>query len=388
MKALSGITVIDLTEGMSGPYCSMMMADLGAEVIKVEPLGGDIIRNTAPVVQGGNPVFTAYNRNKKSIALDIKKPEGMALVKKLLEKADLLLDSYQPGVMEELGLDYDTLKAEYPRLVCVSLTGYGKEGPYRDRPVYEGTLQAECGMTQSLINDSNGTPYYVGGNITQYASAYVCFTASLAALHQVKNTGCGQKVDVNMYSTLLTMFSLAINDYLFNGVEKPIDGNAPEGFVRSKDGWLRISFGDQPMWERAVKLIDDPIMHEEQYNTAEGREPARKLLLSRVEAWTLQRTSAEAVKAFEEAGLPGGIVRTTKDLRVDPHLVARNHVVEIDVDGIGKLPYFASPFRIRSTPIEYNRAPALGEHSDEILEKLASLSQEEIAVLKKNGVVA
>lgn len=388
MKALSGITVIDFTQGIAGPLCTMMMADLGADVIKIEPACGDIVRQTSPKVNGGDPVFTAYNRNKKSLVLDIESADGTAVVKKLLAKADLLVDSFQPGTMEKLGLDYYSLKDNFPRLVCVSLTGYGSEGPYRDRPVYEGTLQAECGMSQSLINDSNGTPYYVGGNITQYASSYFCFTAALGALHQARNTGLGQKVDTSMYASLLAMFSCPINDYVFNGVEKPIDGNAPEGFVRSKDGWLRISFGDQPMWERARKLFKDPIMDQEKYDTAQGREPDREMLLARVEAWTQQRTSDEAVKEFEVAGLPGGVVRTISDLRHNPHLTAREHIVEIDVDGLGKLPYFASPFRISGTPVDYNRAPALGENSESVLADIAGLTAEEIAALKQRGITA
>lgn len=388
MKALHGITVIDLTDSVAGPYCTMMMGDLGAMVIKVEQTGeGDIIRRSTPVVNGATPVFTAYNRNKKSIALDLKKPESIALIKRLLEKADVLIDSYQPGTMEKLGLDYDSLKDTYPKLICASLTGFGNLGPYADRPVYEGTIQAETGMTQSLINDSHGTPYMVGGNLGQTSSSYFFLAAILGALHQCRRTGRGQKVETNIYKSMLAMFSLPINDYLFNGVECPIDGNSPEGFIRSQDGWLRISFGDQPMWERAIKLIDDPVLNDPCYSTAEVRNQNRELLLSRVENWTLQRTSAQAIKEFTQAGLPGGIVRTIADLKNDPHLLARNHIVEIDVENNGKLPFFASPFRMRGSPIEYNPAPRLGENGEEVLADLLGMNPEEIAEWKKTGVL-
>ena len=389
MKALNGVTVIDLTDSVAGPYCTMMMGDLGATVIKVEQAGeGDIIRRSTPVINGATPVFTAYNRNKKSIALDLDKPESIDLIKKMLEKADILIDSYQPGTMEKLGLDYDSLKDTYPKLICASLTGFGSTGPYANRPVYEGTIQAETGMTQSLINDSHGTPYTVGGNLAQTSSSYFCLAAVLGALHQCRRTGRGQKVETSIYKSMLAMFSLPINDYLFNGVECPIDGNAPEGFIRSQDGWLRISFGDQPMWERAIKLIDDPILNDPQYATAEVRNQNRELLLSRVENWTQQRTSAQAIEEFTQAGLPGGIVRTIADLKEDPHLLARHHIIEIDVEGNGKLPFFASSFRMRESPIEYNPAPGLGENGEEILSDLLGMSPEEIAEWKQSGVLA
>ena len=389
MKALDGITVIDLTDSVAGPYCTMMMGDLGAKVIKVEQAGeGDIIRRSTPIIHGVAPVFTAYNRNKKSIALDLNRAEGVALVKKMLAKADILVDSYPPGTMEKLGLDFVSLKDAFPKLICASLTGFGSSGPYADRPVYEGTIQAETGMTQSLINDSHGTPYMVGGNLAQTSSSYFFLAAILGALHQRRRSGCGQKVETSIYKSMLAMFSLPINDYLFNGVECPVDGNAPEGFIRSKDGWLRISFGDQPMWERAIKLIDDPVLHDPRYATAEVRNQNRELLLERVEQWTQQRTSAQAIEEFTQAGLPGGIVRTIADLRRDPHMLARNHIVEIEVEGNGKLPFFASPFRMRESPIEYHPAPGLGENGEEILSDLLEMRPEEITELKQSVVLA
>lgn len=388
MKTLSGITVIDLTESVSGPYCTMMMGDLGADVIKVEKIGtGDPVRTSAPVIRGGNPVFTAYNRNKKSIALDLNIPDGVKVVKMLLNKADILIDSFKPGIMERLGLNYEALKEKYPKLICVSLTGFGAEGPYCGRPVYEGTIQAESGMTQSLINDSLGTPYYVGGNIAGYASAYFCLIATLAAVHQARVTGQGQKVESNMYGSLVAMFSLPINDYLFNGVERPIDGNAPEGFIRSKDGWLRVSCGDQPIWERAVKLMDDPIMNEARFTDPAVREKHRGLLLERMEKWSLKFTSEEAVKLFTETGISGGIVRTMDDLKEDPHLMARRGITEIEVEELGRLPYFATPFRIKGMTVDYNRAPTLGQNTDEILSDYLKLDGSEITEMRERHVV-
>lgn len=388
MKTLSGITVIDLTESVSGPYCTMMMGDLGADVIKIEKMGtGDIVRTSAPEVKGGNPVFTAYNRNKKSIALDLDSKGGIELIKRLLHQADVLIDSFKPGTMERLGLDYETLRGEYPKLICVSLTGFGAEGPYSGRPVYEGTIQAECGMTQSLINDSLGTPYYVGGNIAQYASAYFCFTATLAAVHQAKMTGRGQKVESNIYGSLAAMFPLPLNDYLFNGVERPIDGNAPEGFIRSKDGWLRVSCGDQPIWERAVKLMNDPVLNEARFSDPAVRDKNRELLLERMEMWSLKYASEETVKLFTEAGISGGVVRTMNDLRKDPHLEARHGIVGVEVTGSGSLPYFSSPFRIQGMEVDYNPAPALGENTGEILADYLKLDSSEIAKLKEKHIV-
>lgn len=387
-KALSGITVIDLSEAVAGPVCTMMMADLGAEIIKVEQVNeGDSTRRHTPKINGASPVFTAYNRNKKGIALDLNRPEGIQIVKKLLKKADVLLDSFEPGTMEKLGLDYESLKEEFPQLICASITGYGATGPYAGRPLYEGTLQAEGGMSMSLMDESNGTPYLVGGSLAQTAGAHNAMIAIQGALHQKHVTGRGQKIDVNMYTAITSMFNFPISDYLFNGREKPQNGNGPTGFVRAKDGWMRVAAGEQDIWKRAVELIGDPVMSEERFYDVDTRNANELLLVSRIELWTLQRTRAEAIEAFTKIGIPCGAVRTIEDLRYDPHLEVRKHIIMMDVPGVGELPYFGSPYRLEHSPVEYSRAPELGEHTETVLQERLGMDAQQIAALREAGIL-
>lgn len=388
-KALSGFTVVDLTSSVAGPYCTMLLADLGATVIKIEQPGeGDITRRNSPEIKGTRPVFTAYNRNKKSVALDLHRQEGVDLVKKLLEHADILIDDFLPGKLKEMGLDYGSLKDNFPHLICASVTGYGEDGEDSARPVFEGSIQAESGMTISLVHDSEGTPYLVGGNMAQIAGGFYTAIAIQAAAHQLTETGKGQKIVTNMYSAMLSMFTFSVSDYVYNGVECPVDGNAPNGFVRSSTGWLRITCGDGPIWARTVKLIQDPVLSEERFNDPAVRNEHRKLLISRVEKWTENYTTDEVIRIFTENGIPCGSVRTIEDLKNDPHLIDRGHIVEIDVPGYGPLPYFGSPFRLEASPVEYERAPALGEHTREVLSQYLSLSHEEFAELREAGILA
>lgn len=388
-KALSGFTVVDLTSSVAGPYCTMMLADLGATVIKVEQLGeGDITRRNSPEIQGTHPVFTAYNRNKKSVALDLRQEAGVELVRKLLEHADVLVDDFQAGKLREMGLDYDSLKESYPHLICATITGYGEDGVDQARPVFEGSIQAESGMTISLVHDSEGAPYLVGGDMAQITGAFYTAVAIQAAAHQLTETGKGQKIVTNMYSAMLSMFTFSVSDYVYNHIECPVDGNAPNGFVRSSTGWLRITCGDGPIWARTVKLIQDPVLSEERFSDPAVRNEHRKLLISRVEAWTRNYTTDEVIRIFTENGIPCGSVRTIEDLKNDPHLFDRGHIVEIDVPGYGPLPYFGSPFRLKASPVEYARAPELGENTVEVLRQYLELSSAELGELREARVLS
>lgn len=387
-KALSGFRVLDFTQSIAGAHCTMMLADFGAEVIKVEPLAGtDGLRHRFCKVKGVDPVFTAYNRNKKSIALDFQSEEASGLVYRLLGSAEAAVVDFDLERKNSLGLNYEELKEAFPRLIYTVITPFGENGPYRDRPMFEGTVQAESGMSQSLINNSEGVPYLVGGRPAEISCGMAANIAIQGALHQLTRTSRGQKIVSNMYASFTLMFNFSIMDYLFNHVERPVDGNAPNCFLQTRTGWIRVSCGDGPIWNRTIELIGDPFLQEDRFQDPAVRLEHQNTIIDHVQRWAEQYTSQEVMDLFTEKGIPCGKVRTVEELRDNEHLLERKQVVSIEVDGLGPLPYFSNPCKLNDSPVTYRQAPGLGEHTREILSELLHFSDAEISAMENRGSV-
>lgn len=366
-QALSGISVLDLTDGISGAYCTCTLADMGATVVKVEkPEIGDSMRTYGPEINGVHPAFTAYNRSKKSITLDLEDVNEVARLKTILGKFDVLVDNFHPGTMEKLGLDYESLKAEFPRLITLSITAFGSSNSYSDRPAYEGTLQAESGISFSIADDSDGTPYMVGGSMASIIGSQYAVIALLGALHGRTLDGKGRKIETNTYFGACYLMHFNILDFLYNNIRRPGHGSgSPCGYAHTKDGMVRINSHIQVMWERTLKLIDDPVMHEERFLDPKTREEHEPLLIEHMEKWLMQYTNREIHEIFAKAGITIGIIRDIKDLASDPHLLEREMLVLIDVPGIGDVSFVGAPFRMSGMAPTYSRAPYLGEHTAE-----------------------
>ena len=370
-QALSGIKVLDLTKDIAGAYSTLVMADMGAEVVKVEsPEDSNSLREKGPVVKGTHPLFTAYNRNKKSITLRTELEEERKKLKSILSGFDVLVDDACPGKMQELGLDYDSLKEDFPSLITVSVTPYGSRGAYATRPGFEGTLQAESGVSFSVLDDSKGTPYLVGGHFLSVIGAQYAVIALLGALYARNTDGKGRRVESNAYYAACSMMQYNILDYIYNGVLFQGHGTgSPCGFIKTKDGMIRSNSHIQVMWERTLQLTDDPVMHEPRFMDGTEREKNEELLLYRMGLWLRNYTNKEIQKMFTKQGITVGIIRTIKDLLEDPHMLDRNQIVLIDVPGAGELPFFAAPYRMSGSKVQYHRAPVLGEHNAEYLEE-------------------
>lgn len=372
-KALSGFTVLDLSSSIAPAYSTMLMADLGATVIKIEnPKDGDALRYFGPEIKGTYPVFTAYNRNKKSVTLDFDDEEDLNKMHMLLHKADVLVDDFAPETLKHYGLEYESLKEKNPKLITLSYSAFGNDAEYAHRPAFEETLQAESGFTYSIIDNTKGTPYNINYPVVDVTSGLYGIIAVEAALHQRRTSGRGQKIDVNRSYIGSNMLHFNILDNLFFGTTNPADQGwgAPIGFVKSKDGIVRVNSDEDIMYKRTLTVIDDPIMHDPKFLDADIRTENADLLMERMEHWTLQHTNKEIQDLFADAGIPVGFVRTIEDLAADEHLKARGQIVSLPVPGIGAVPYFAAPFKMNDTEIEYDAAPGLGEHNAEILKDL------------------
>ena len=387
-QALDGFRVIDFTQSVAGAHCTMVLADLGAEVIKVESMAGDGgLRRRFFKVKGADPAFTAFNRNKKSVSLNFKAEDARGIVQKLLAEAEVVVVDTALEQADSLGLDYERLKKTFPRLIYAEITPFGESGPYRSRPMFEGTVQAESGMSQSLLNNSGKAPYLVGGRPAEISCGMAANIAIQGALHQLTATGRGQKIVSSMYAAFTFMFSMSMMDYLFNHVEKPVDGNAPNCFLQTRTGWIRVSCGDGPIWDRTRELIDDPFLNEARFQDPAVRLEHQGAIIDHVQRWAEGYTAQEIMELFTEKGIPCGKVRTVEELRSNEHLLERKQIVEIDVDGVGPLPYFADPCMLKDSPVDYRQAPKLGEHTREVLRELLRFSEDEISALERRGSI-
>ena len=389
-KILEGVRVVDLTRYISGPYCAMMMADQGAEVIKIERPGrGDISRTVGPWLNDVSIFFPMMNRNKKSITVDMRKPEGMDLVKKLIAESDVVVENFAAGTTEKMGLTYEELKKINPGIIMVSITGFGHAGPWKDRKAFDGIISAVSGVTRiepDHIERSKGA-------LHDHMAGMYAFIGALLALYEKKQTGKGQYVDVAMIASSAMIRSDAIADCFLRGNEAAMGAEdaAPYGYIPAKDGWVNFYATTDPMYHKLLELIpDDEFLHEERfYNDMTCRTNHLKELMEHISAWSKDKTCDELEAIFLEADLPCGIVATPERLLNNPQLNDQGYIMHMDVTGIGKdIPYMGSPIKLSGHPdMEYRPAPGIGDDNDEIFHKVLGLNDEEIAAYREKGIV-
>ncbi|MBN9245335.1 MAG: CoA transferase [Mesorhizobium sp.] len=400
--ALSGVKVIDLTQMLAGPYCTMMLADHGAEVVKIEPVGGDPTRHFGPFPAddaerhfGG--YFQSTNRNKLSIALDLKKPEARDLLLRLVRGADILVENFRAGVMDRLGLGYEALAAENPRLVYAAIRGFGDprtgQSPHVDRPAFDVVAQA-MGGAMGITGPDALTPIKIGPGIGDIFPAALAAFGILAAHHHAARTGQGQFVDVAMYDGIVSLCERMVYQYSYTGRSPVPEGNqhpilCPFGTFPARDGQVTIGCPRDTFWVELAaamgrpELADDP-----RFRTNNDRLAHRDETVAAVEAWTRTRSKAEIAEALGTR-VPFGAVNTAADIYADPHMAVREMLVEVEHPGS------ANPVTIASTPIRMTatpggvtrRAPTTGEDTDAVLRSLG-LEAGEIAALKAAKIVA
>lgn len=393
-QALAGLRVIGLTNWLSGAYAEQLLADMGAEVIRVERPGtGDDARQAPPFHRGVSTTYLYPNRNKKSITLNLKDPRGVDLLKQLVSGADVLIENQRPGALERLGLGYDVLSPLNPALIMTSISGFGQTGPYRSHPAYDMNMQAITGL-MSLTGMPDGPPVRAGAAISDYLAGLNAAYATLAAVVHRHHTGEGQHVDVSLFESLVAVFGTALQDCLLMGKARTRTGNrfgamAPSNIYPCLDGWLLLTVGNDTQWTRLTDVMDlQACLTDPRFDSAEHRAAHHDDLDILITAWTRIRTVRDAVDLMTAAGIPAGPVNTVADLVADPQFKSREIAVEVDHPTMGRLPLVAAMPKLSRTPGQVKSAPPLlGEHNAEVFRDLLGLNQAHLADLQAAGVV-
>ena len=394
---LSGLRVLDLTRVLAGPTCTQMLGDLGAEVIKIErPEAGDDTRGFAPPFVPNtkeSAYFVGVNRNKKSVTLDIAKPGGQAIIHKLLEHCDILVENFKVGALAKYGLGYEQLAKTHPRLIYCSITGFGQTGPYAPRPGYDALIQAMGGV-MSLTGEPNGSPQKVGVPVADlFAGLYGCI-GILAAVNHRNSTGQGQQIDIGMLDTHVAWLANQGMNYLATGENPPRLGNqhpniAPYQEFPTKDGYIILAVGNDPTFERFCKAFgQEALLSDPRFATNPIRVQNRQLVTDTLTPVMKSKTTAEWIDALEALKIGCGPINTLEQVFADPHVQARDMVVEMAHGSGEKVKVIANPVKLSATPPSYRSAPpVLGEHTNAVLTDVLKMSAGEIAALKDKGIL-
>jgi len=393
-RPLEGIRVLDLGHVLAMPTCTMQLADLGAEVIKIErPDSGDDSRHFGPFLHGESAYFMSINRNKKSMTLDLKQEKGKDIFRQLVRKADIVTENYRPNTMEKLGLGYEQLKKINPKIIYASICGFGHQSVDKQRPGYDIIAQATGGI-MAITGYPEGPPTRVGSSIGDIFSGSFATIGILAALRQRDITGEGQVIDISMMDSVFSVLENAVVRYTATGEAPTRIGSrhpsiAPFDVFETKDSWVVIGIGNDSLWERFCKiihkeeLIDDPL-----YKTNDLRSKNYDQLKPIITAWTKQESSQKTVELLSKAGVPVGEVNTMDKIIRDPNIQMRKMLIQMNHPIAGKVTVANSPIRLsKSTYDKINPAPLLGEHTQEVLENILSLSKKEIRELKESRII-
>ncbi|MGE0448332.1 MAG: CaiB/BaiF CoA transferase family protein [Vicinamibacterales bacterium] len=392
MTPLQGITVVDLTRVLSGPYCTMMLADMGARVIKVEQPGkGDDTRAWGPpFVEGESAYFLSINRNKESVTLDFKQPEGRALLERLLERADVLVENFRPGTLARQGLDYDAIAARYPRLVYCSVSGFGHTGPRAAEAGYDAVIQAEGGL-MSITGSPDGPPYRVGVAIADIVSGMFAAQGITAALLARTRTGQGQKVDISMLDSVIALLTYQAGIYFATGSAPPRLGNrhptiVPYETFRASDGEFVVAVGNDDQWQRFCAVSGFPA--DERWATNRQRVTGYAELKPALDACLIAAPRAHWIERLQAAGVPCGSVRDLHEVFSDPQTLAREMLAAIEHPAVGRLNMTGTPLKFSDTPASVRTAPpVLGQHTADVLEHDLGLTPADVQRLRDRRVV-
>ncbi|MFC6160142.1 CaiB/BaiF CoA transferase family protein [Kribbella jiaozuonensis] len=375
--ALDGLRVLDLTQVMAGPFCTMLLADLGADVIKIEnPRAGDQTRRSWGYAVHGEDsrAFLALNRNKRSVCLDLKQPDDLAAFLRLAETADIVVENFRPGVTKRLGVDYDTLAARNPGLIYASVSGFGQTGPYADRPGYDLIAQAMSGV-MSITGTPGGTPVKSGLPVGDLGAGMFCALGIVAAVHARTRTGEGQYVETSLFEAALAMSVWESTEYWATGQVPQALGSAnrmsaPYQALRTKDGYLTLGANNERLWQRLCAVLEvTELLTDPRFVTNPDRMANRDELAAVLETRLATGTTDEWVALLLDAGVPAGPIQDYRQvLDEDPHVKARGMVQEVDHPVEGRVRVLGSPVRLSRTPARIRRhPPLLGEHTEEVL---------------------
>ena len=382
---LTGIRVLELARYQAGPRAGLLMSDMGAEVIKVEKVGGEETRRHAPFVNGTSVYFTSYNRGKKSITLNMRSEEGKGLFRELVKGADVVLENFRPGIIAKMGFGYEVLKEVQPDIILTSVSGFGQYGPYRDRPAFDPLGQAMSGLME-LTGMSEGHPVLTGSPIIDRVTSLHACIGTLGALLHRQMTGEGQVVEVCLLDSGITLTEIALSHYLGTGT-------GPEDYYRAvymaQDGYVMISVTSNALWARLFNALGRSDLAEDPaylgMGIDENKEKERREILRE---WVASKLVEEIVETLVEADVPVGPVQSIAQMAQDPHLKEREMLMEVaNEDSSGTIMAPGLSIKFSETKGRVGKVPAPGEHNKEILGELLGLSEERLTQLRQDGIV-
>jgi len=392
---LEGIKVLDLARVLAGPFCCMLLGDLGAEVVKVERTErGDDVRSVGARVGGESLYFLMMNRNKLGVTLNFRHPEGPALLKSLVGQADVLVENFRAGTMEKMGCGYDELKKINPRLIMASISGFGQDGPYSDYACYDMIAQAMSGHME-MTGDADGPPMMTGSFLIDYSTALFAVIGIMGALRAREHTGLGQRVDVALFDTAASFLVTAIPEYLLLGTKTTRRGNrdrycAPANLFRAKDGrWVFIAAATDTLFPQLLKVMGrEEILQDPRFATNDARMQNIEAGEALLEEWVRPQTADEVVEKVRGAGLPCAKVASIDEVVKDPQLKHRGMLVEMEHPTAGRVPMPGLNIHFSETPSKLRRPPPLlGQHNEEVYGRWLGLDSGSVARLKSSGVI-
>ena len=394
MQPLSGIRVLDLSRVLAGPYCTMVLGDLGAEVIKVEPPEGDETRSWGPPFAGGESAYyLCVNRNKRGMTINLKTENGQAILRELARTSDILVENFRPGTLARFGLDFEAVSAFNPRLIYCSITGFGQTGPLHDRPGYDFMIQAMGGV-MSITGEADGEPMKVGVAVADLFAGQNAVIAILAALQARERSGQGQHLDIALFDSQLGWLANVASNYLISGNLPRRYGNAHANIVpyqsfQSSDGWFVIAVGNDRQFARLCEIIGKPeYSSDPKFAANSARVEHREELIALLKPLFLTRRLDEWLSALEQAEIPCGPIQNLEQVFSMPQVEARHMLVQMEHPSAGTVPLVGSPLKLSGTPVSYRLPPPrFGEHTEEILTAVLGYSKEQVRGLFRQHAV-
>jgi crotonobetainyl-CoA:carnitine CoA-transferase CaiB-like acyl-CoA transferase len=391
---LAGVRVIDLTRVLAGPFCAMSLGDMGAEVIKIEEPGkGDDTRGWPPFVSGEATYFLSVNRNKKSLTLNMKAPEGQEILRRLLASADVVLENFRPGTMERLGFGYEALRKVNPRLVYCSISGFGESGPEAHRPGYDLIVQGESGV-MDITGFPDGPPVKVGNSIGDLVAGMAATQGITLALLSREKTGRGQKVEIGMLDVMASLLTYQAGLYWNAGGRPARRGNehpsiVPYEVFRAQDVYVTLGVANNSLWDRTCRALDrEDLIKDPRFDTEANRVTNRKILVPLLNEILGARPADEWLARLDKAGVPAGRIKTVAEVCESAHLKARGMKVSLSHPKAGPITVMGVPVRLHDTPGAATLAPPLlGQHTDAILTGLLRMPKARVDKLRAAGVV-
>lgn len=402
--ALAGTVILDLSRALAGPYGTMLLGDLGATVIKIEPPGGDLTRSSTNDTTGSTQAlyqyegesgyFLAINRNKKSLVLDLTTRKGLEIFYELVKKADVVYENFRPGVTERLKIDYDSLKEINPKIIHCSITGYGPSGPYKDRPSFDLVAQA-MGGGMSITGEPGGMPVRAGIPIGDLAAGMFASQGVIAALYERGKNGMGQRVETSLLSAQVGLLTYVASYYFLSGlVPQPIgsshQSNVPYQAFKTKDIYVVVAAAGEKFWQILCQILDLPgLIEDPRFKTNLDRIKNKDELIPILEERFLTKTGDEWLGLLNKEGVPAGPVLTVDKVFSDPQVISQRMIIDLEHNQGGKIKVAGNPIKMSHglPEEEYEYPPALGQHTGEILQEYLGCSTEQIAALQKEKIV-